>query len=168
MLDKRSLLEAPEKIEPLHGEVTAANIGLVDDDGILLLEGVNFDFSLGTDIAIVGHTDLNSVPLAVSGRRIGYVGPITYLFSASVRDNLLLGLRHRPNRVPDDGSAGEPSRTRAIEEARQPGTIDYDMAAYWIDYPRAGVANRAELELRMIEVLRLVDLEEDVHLFGLR
>src|ERR1700730_2411526 len=50
MLDKRSLLEAPEKVEPLHGEVTAANIGLVDDDGILLLEGVNFEFSLGTDV----------------------------------------------------------------------------------------------------------------------
>ena len=194
MLDKRSLLEAPEKVEPLHGEVTAANIGLVDDDGILLLEGVNFDFSLGTDVAIVGQsnsgrnlvpqlfarlvtptsgrlvigdTDLNSVPLAVSGRRIGYVGPITYLFSASVRDNLLLGLRHRPSRAPDDGSA-RPSRAREIEEARKSGNIDYDIDADWIDYPQAGVANQAELELRVVEVLRLVDLEEDVHLFGLR
>ena len=195
MLDKRSLLEAPEKVEPLHGEVTAANIGLVDDDGILLLEGVNFEFSLGTDVAIVGQsnsgrnlipqlfarlvtptsgrlaigdTDLNSVPLAVSGRRIGYVGPITYLFSASVRDNLLLGLRHRPRRVPDDGSAGEPSRAREIEEARKSGNIEYDIAADWIDYQQAGVADAAELELRMVEVLRLVDFEEDVHLFGLR
>jgi putative ABC transport system ATP-binding protein len=195
MLDKRSLLEAPEKVEPLHGEVTAANIGLVDDDGILLLEGVNFEFSLGTDVAIVGQsnsgrnlipqlfarlvtptsgrlaigdTDLNSVPLAVSGRRIGYVGPITYLFSASVRDNLLLGLRHRPRRVPDDGSAGERSRAREIEEARKSGNVEYDIAADWIDYQQAGVADAAELELRMVEVLRLVDFEEDVHLFGLR
>jgi ABC-type multidrug transport system fused ATPase/permease subunit len=195
MLDKRSLLEAPEKVEPLHGEVTAANIGLVDDDGILLLEGVNFEFSLGTDVAIVGQSnsgrnlipqlfarlvtptsgrlaigdsDLNSVPLAVSGRRIGYVGPITYLFSASVRDNLLLGLRHRPRRVPDDGSAGERSRAREIEEARKSGNIEYDIAADWIDYQQAGVADAAELELRMVEVLRLVDFEEDVHLFGLR
>ena len=195
MVDNRSLLEAPEKVEPLHGEVTAANIGLVDDDGILLLEGVNFDFSLGTDIAIVGQsnsgrnlipqlfarlvtptsgrlvigeTDLNSVPLAVSGRRIGYVGPITYLLSTSVRDNLLLGLRHRPNRLPDDGSAGEQSRAREIEEARKSGNIDYDIAADWIDYQQAGVLDAAGLELRMAEVLRLVDLEEDVHLFGLR
>src|SRR3984893_6308428 len=195
MLDKRSLLEAPEKVEPLHGEVTAANIGLVDDDGILLLEGVNFEFSLGTDVAIVGQsnsgrnlipqlfarlvtptsgrlaigdTDLNSVPLAVSGRRIGYVGPITYLFSASVRDNLLLGLRHRPRRVPDDGSAGEPSRAREIEEARKSGNIEYDIAADWIDYQQAGVADAAEMEPRMVEVRRLVDFEEDVHLFGLR
>jgi putative ABC transport system ATP-binding protein len=195
MLDKRLLLDEPERVEPLAGEVTATNLGVTDSDGIHLLEAVSFDFPLGTDVAIVGQsnsgrnlvpqlfarlvtptsgrlaigdTDLNSVPLAVSGRRIGYVGPITYLFSASVRDNLLLGLRHRPNRVPDDGSAGEQSRAREIEEARKSGNIDYDIAADWVDYQQAGVADAAELELRMVEVLRLVDLEEDVHLFGLR
>ena len=195
MLDKRLLIEEPEHVEPLHGEVSAANLGVTDSDGIHLLEGVNFDFPLGADVAIVGQsnsgrnlvpqlfarlvtptsgrlaigdTDLNSVPLAVSGRRIGYVGPITYLFSTSVRDNLLLGLRHRPNRVPDDGSSDERSRSRAIEEARSSGNIDYDIAADWIDYRQAGVADAAELELRIVEVLRLVDIEEDVHFFGLR
>src|SRR5204863_4156657 len=166
MLDKRLLIEEPEHVEPFHGEVSAANLGVTDSDGIHLLEGVNFEFPLGTDVAIVGQsnsgrnlvpqlfarlvtptsgrlcigdTDLNSVPLAVSGRRIGYVGPITYLFSASVKDNLLLGLRHRPNRMPGDGSAGERSRTREIEEAQKSGNIDYDVAADWIDYPQAGV-----------------------------
>jgi ABC-type multidrug transport system fused ATPase/permease subunit len=195
MLDKRLLLEEPEHIEPFAGEVTATNLGVTDSDGIHLLEAVNFDFPLGTDVAIVGQsnsgrnlvpqlfarlvtptsgrlaigdTDLNSVPLAVSGRRIGYVGPITYLFSASVRDNLLLGLRHRSSRLPDDGSASKQSRAREIEEAQKSGNIDYDIAADWIDYAQAGVANRAELDLRIVEVLRLVDLEEDVHLFGLR
>jgi ABC-type multidrug transport system fused ATPase/permease subunit len=195
MLDKRALLEEPEQVEPLSGEVIGSNLGVTDSDGIHLLESVSFDFPLGNDIAIVGQsnsgrnlipqlfarlvtptsgrlvigdTDLNSVPLAVSGRRIGYVGPITYLFSASVRDNLLLGLRHRPNPVPNDGSAGEQSRAREIEEARKSGNIDYDIAADWIDYQQAGVADAAELKLRVVEVLRLVDLEEDVHLFGLR
>src|ERR1700756_4789625 len=57
MLDKRSLLEAPETVEPLRGEVTAANVGLVDGDGILLLEGVNFEFPLGSDVAIVGQSN---------------------------------------------------------------------------------------------------------------
>src|SRR5947209_10713117 len=195
MLDKRLLLDEPEHVEPFAGDVAATSLGVTDSDGIHLLEGVNFDFPLGTDVAIVGQSnsgrnlvpqlfarlvmptsgrlvigdiDLNNVPLAVSGRRIGYVGPLTYLFSASVRDNLLLGLRHRPNREPDDGSAGEPSRSRAIEEARQSGNIDYDIAADWVDYRQAGVADAAGLELRILEVLRLVDLEEEVHLFGLR
>src|SRR5690348_13237513 len=100
MLDKRLLLEEPEHVQPLAGEVAATSLGVTDSDGIHLLEAVNFDFPLGTDVAIVGQsnsgrnlvpqlfaklvtptsgrlvisdTDLNSIPLTVSGRRIGYV-----------------------------------------------------------------------------------------------
>ena len=193
MLDKRLLLEEPETVEPLRGEVTAANLSLMDSDGIHLLEGINFEFPLGTDVAIVGQsssgrnfvpqlfarlvtptsgrlmigeTDINNVPLAVSGRRIGYVGPSTCLLSASVRDNLLLGLRHRPNRSPDNED--EQPRARAIEEARQSGNSEFDVAADWVDYQQAGVADAAGLQARIVEVLRIVDLDDDVHLFGLR
>src|SRR5216684_1654685 len=193
MLDRHLLLEEPETVEPFRGEVTAANLNLVDSDGIHLLEAINFEFPLGTDVAIVGQsssgrnfvpqlfarlvtptsgrlmigeTDINNVPLAVSGRRIGYVGPSTCLLSASVRDNLLLGLRHRPNRSPDNEDI-QP-RARAIEEARQSGNSEFDVAADWVDYQQAGVADAAELEARIVEVLRLVDLDDDVPLLGLR
>src|SRR5215831_4908245 len=97
MLDKRLLLDEPERVEPLRGAVTAANLGVTDSDGIHLLEELSFDFPLGTDVAIVGQSnsgrnlvpqlfahlvtptsgrlaigdiDLNTVSLAVSGRRI--------------------------------------------------------------------------------------------------
>jgi putative ABC transport system ATP-binding protein len=192
MLDRRLLLEQPEAVEPLRGDVTAANLNVVDADGLHLLETVSFAFPLGTDVAVVGQgssgrnlvpqlfprliaptsgrlvigeIDLNSVPLAVSGRRIGYVGPTTYLLSASVKDNLLLGLRHQPNRAPDDQ---DKLRARAIEEARQTGNSESDIAADWVDYRQAGVADAAELGARIVEVLRLVELDDDVHLLGLR
>jgi putative ABC transport system ATP-binding protein len=187
MLDKRLLLEAPEQVEPFHGEITAVNLNVVDSDGIPLLEAVNFDFPLGTDVAIVGQgssgrnlvpqlfarlvtptsgrlcigdIDINTLPLAATARRIGYIGPITYLFSATVRDNLLLGLRHWPTRLPKG--------SRELEEASTSGNSEFGIAGDWVDYRQAGVADAAELEGRMVEVLRLVDLEEDVHVFGLR
>ena len=195
MLDRRLLLEEPDEVEPFHGEINASNVSVVDSDGIPLLEGVSFELPLGTDVAVVGQsnsgrnlvsqlfprlvtptsgrlligeTDINSLPLAVSGRRIGYVGPITYLFSTSVRDNLLLGLRHRSQRIPDDRLAGGQTRGRAVDEARKSGNSEFDVTADWVDYRQAGVADSAELDARIVEVLRLVDLDEDVHLFGLR
>ncbi len=196
MLDKRLLLEAPERIEPLSGEVVAANLEVVDDDGIHLLEGVDFTFPLGADIGIVGHSnsgrntlpqvmarlenptggrltiggaDLSTLPYAVSGQRIGYVGPTTYLLSASVRDNLLLGLRHRPRGgVDGPDAAARAERKRRQEEARQSGNSEYDIQDDWIDYEQAGVADMSALEARVLEVLRLVDLEDDIYHLGLR
>jgi putative ABC transport system ATP-binding protein len=195
MVDRRLLIDEPEHIEPLAGEVAAANIDVVDGDGIHLLEGVNFEFPLGTDVGIVGHSnsgrnmlpqlvarlvspttgrltiggmDLGTMPFALSGRRIGYVGPMTYLFSASVRDNLLVGLRHRPHETQDYDAAAKAERERLVEEARLSGNSPFDIAADWVDYEQAGVADAAELETRIIEVLRLVDLDEEVYLLGLR
>ena len=196
MIDKRLLLEIPERIEPFSGEVVAANLEVVDDDGIHLLEGVDFTFPLGADIGIVGHSnsgrntlpqvmarlenptggrltiggaDLSTLPYAVSGQRIGYVGPTTYLLSASVRDNLLLGLRHRPRGgVDGPDAAARAERKRRQEEARQSGNSEYDIQDDWIDYEQAGVADMSALEARILEVLRLVDLEDDIYHLGLR
>lgn len=196
MLDKRLLLEIPERVERFTGEVAAANLEVVDDDGIHLLEGVDFNFPLGTDIGIVGHSnsgrntlpqvmarlenptggrltiggsDLSTLPFAVTGRRIGYVGPTTYLLSASVRDNLLIGLRHRPHGVVNDAdAAARTERKRLQEEARQSGNSEYDVADDWIDYEQAGVADMRALEARILDVLRLVDLDDDIYHLGLR
>jgi putative ABC transport system ATP-binding protein len=196
MLDRRLLLERPERVEPLSGEVVASHVDVVDADGIHLLEGVDFNFPVGTDIAIVGASnsgrntlpqlmarletptggrltiggaDITLLPFAVTGRRIGYVGPTTCLLSASVRDNLLLGLRHTPREVTDEGSAGDKSeRSRRVAEARQSANSPYDIDADWIDYELAGVSDQAGLEERIHEVLRLVDLDDDIYHLGLR
>jgi hypothetical protein len=55
-----------------------------------------------------------------------------------------------------------------IEEARQSGNSDLDTAAEWVDDQQVGVADATALESRVVEVLRLFDLEEDVYCFGLR
>jgi hypothetical protein len=109
------------------------------------------------------------LPLAVIGRRIGYVGPMPHLFAGSLRDNMLLALRHRPlypARYDDDGTARR--RARQIEESRRSGNIDFDLNADWVDYEAAGVRLPLELSRRMAEILRRVDFEDDVYEFGLR
>src|SRR5262249_28814251 len=43
-----------------------------------------------------------------------------------------------------------------------------DIAADWVDYAQAGVANADELENRVVALLRAVDLEEAIFELGLR
>src|SRR5207237_5133486 len=122
MLDPRLLLDEGA-VEPPQGEVELGNVSLIDSDGIRLLDGFSLSFPFGTHVALVGPSnggknlvpqllarltsptsgqislggvDLASLSFAASGRLIGYVGPTTHLFAASIGDNLLLGLRHRP------------------------------------------------------------------------
>jgi ABC-type multidrug transport system fused ATPase/permease subunit len=196
MLDPRLLLDEQEAIEPPQGEVEFSNVSLVDSDGLRLLDGVSASFRLGTHVALVGPSnggknlvpqllarlhmptagqislggiDLASLSFAASGRLIGYVGPTTHLFSASIRDNLLLGLRHRPGGAGDsDEEVRAAERERAIEEARRSGNCELDIAADWIDYAQAGVEDAAALELRLLEVVRTVGLDRDLYRFGLR
>src|SRR5262249_56553043 len=117
-----------DKVEPPQGEVELTNVGVVDSDGIRLLDGLSLAFPLGTHVALVGPSnggknlvpqllarldtptsgqiatggiDLASLSFAASGRLISYVGPATNLFSASICDNLLYGFRlrtHHPGR----------------------------------------------------------------------
>jgi hypothetical protein len=116
----------------------------VDADGIHLLDSINLEFP--------------SAPMLRSWarqQRQKFPAPIP---PASVRDNLLLGLRHRPGRTPYSGAVPATGRERAIEEARQSGNSELDITADW----QAGVADAAALESGIVKMLRLVDLEEDV------
>lgn len=192
LLDARLLLEEPDAAAAVAGDIAFSNVSLVDSDGVRLLDGVGFVLPPGAHAALLGpgsggknivpqllarlHTptagrisigaaDLNSLPFPLTGRVVGYVGATTYLFSASIAENLLIGLRYRPNA--QAGGASDAEGTRAIEEARRSGNSELDIAADWIDYGQAGVADQAELQRRMIDVLRLVGLDGDVYLFGL-
>jgi putative ABC transport system ATP-binding protein len=194
MIDARLLEEEAGTVLPLSGEIAVDNLSLIEYERALVLDGVSFTMRPDEHLAIIGQggsgkselalllarllrptggritiggIDLATLPVAVTGRRIGYVDATPYLFAGTWRYNLLVGLRHRPNPSTDDRSANRRQRARAIEEARRSGNSDLDVAADWIDYRQAGVADAAELEARIVEVLQLVELDEDVHLLGL-
>jgi putative ABC transport system ATP-binding protein len=85
-----------------------------------------------------------------------------------LRDNLLLGLRHRPIRPAEYDAATAKRRSGQIYEAQRSGNIDLDLHADWLDYESAEVADAAGLSERMTEVLACLDFDEVVYTFGLR
>jgi putative ABC transport system ATP-binding protein len=195
MIDAKLLLADPETIAPFTGDVAVANLSLVGDDNGRVVDAVSFTVGSAEHVAIIGQSgsgkselamllarlvqptsgritigghDIAGLPVAVIGRRIGYVGNTPYVFTGTLRDNLLLGLRHRPVRPAEYDEATAKRRARDLFEARRSGNIDFDPHADWIDYESAEVTDPNELTQRIAEVLARLDFEDDVYTLGLR
>jgi putative ABC transport system ATP-binding protein len=180
---------------PLEGEVVFASLTVTDEAGGRILDGVGASFPLDAKVAVVGPggsgreglamalarllppaagsvsiggRNLAEMPEAVIGSRMAYAGPEPYLFPVSVRDNLLYGLKHRPLRPANYDGEAERRREAARREARRAGNPDYDPNADWIDYEAAGVDGPAALEARLVDLLKIIELDEDVYQLGLR
>ena len=195
MVDAGLLLAEPATIPHLSGEMLVANLSLAGDDKSRLVDAVSFTVGLDEHVTIIGQAgggkgelaqllarltppsggritiggvDIAELPLAVIGRRIGYVDATPYLFSGTLRDNLLSGLRHHPVLPASHNEETAKKRAKELVEARRAGNIDFDIDADWIDYESAGVADAETLSQRIAEVLAELGFEDDVYGFGLR
>ena len=193
--DERAQLEEPATIPPLVGELRASNVTLVGESGEHLLDGVSFHLDLPAHVAIIGpagsgkeelslilgglveptsgrvtigELDLAAQPEAVLGRRIGYVGNPTMVFAGSIEDNLLYGLKYRPQRPRPVGEDALSRYEREMAEATQSGNSPHDPQADWIDYAAAGIEDPARRVTGIVRILELVRLDGDVFGLGLR
>ncbi|GGF51251.1 hypothetical protein GCM10011611_67130 [Aliidongia dinghuensis] len=195
LIDRTLQMAEPDVIPHLAGEIATSGLGYSEDDRAHILDGVDLTLPPGRQIAIVGNgtsgkselamllarllvpttgriliggLDVNQLPYAVTGRRIAYIGANAGLFAASIRDNLLFGLKHRPVRPPERDSADDKRRQKALGEARRAGNLDFDIEADWVDYAEAGCADVPAMTRRLLEVVGYVDLEDDIYRLGLR
>jgi putative ABC transport system ATP-binding protein len=189
----QALIESPQL--PKDGALRASNVSLLDESGGRLVDNVSFEAKPGEHIALVGKPgsgaselaqllarlmppssgsielggiDLTRAPEAVTGRAIGYVGASAYLFPARVRDNVLYGLKHRPIRERDYEKELAAEREFQLREAMRTGSSTLDIDADWIDYQAAGCTGPEDVEARIVDLLRAVDLEETIFELGLR
>lgn len=190
---EESQVASPETPVDLKGEVAMRNLTYNDEQDQPILESLSATLPMPAKVALVGGSgrdemlqlmagllvphrgsisiagnDLSSLPEAVTGRRIGYVGPTSYIFNDTLAGNLYFGLRHRPLREPDRDEAAVANWNRELREAHASGNSADDLTADWTDYAAAGAKDPAELQAITIDVLRMVELEEDVYQFGLR
>jgi putative ABC transport system ATP-binding protein len=190
----QALAEKPPAV-PRAGSLRAAGLNVVDESGARVLEDVSFEIGLDQHVAVVARhgsganelaqvvarltmpssgaldlagTDLTRAPEAFTGRAFSYVGSPAYLFPMSVRENIVYGLKHMPLREASYEGAEAKEREFQLNEAERTGSCPLDIGAEWIDYAAAGAADGAQLEGRIIELLRAVDLEESIFELGLR
>ena len=180
---------------PSAGSVQVSSLALAGEAGTKLIDGVSFTVGLDQHVAIlgshaagtgeltqilggllvpsggrieVGGTDMTKAPESVTGRGMAYVGPSAYLFPNSVRDNLLYGLRHYPIRPAGYEGQALADHDFQLKEARRTDSTLLDFNADWIDYQAAGAAGPEEMEVRILEALKTVELEETIFELGLR
>src|SRR3954471_12030896 len=193
--DPALMLDEPGEVPRFEGELAVSNLSLAEDDRNRIIDAVTFSMRLDEHVAVIGPSgsgknelalllarlmrptggritiggrELGELPLAVIGYRIGYASATPHLFTGILRDNLLMGLPHRPVGPAEYSETEARRRARQAEEARRSGNIDFDLHADWVDYEAAGVANAEELSARIIELLTRLDFETDVYNFGLR
>lgn len=185
--------EAPEEIPRLEGELRATGVVVRDDNEDPVLDGVTFSLPLPSRIAIVGPAgsgkealtlvlaglltpqsgrvtiggiDLATASDAVLGRRIAYVGNPTAIFSGTIEDNLVYGLRYRPAGDLEDAKLS--ARGRARSEAALAGNAPYDIMSEWTNWQALGLSDADSRLESIVEVLRTVRLDGDVYGLGLR
>ena len=193
MLEEETQTEEPESSPEFSGKLVASNISLSEDDGLRVIDGASLSIDLPRHVALVGpggsgknelsqvlarlltpdsgrlsigDHNLIELPETVVGRKISYVGQNAYMFAGTIRDNLLYGLKHRPQA--ERPMEGEDAKQREweIREAKSSGNLEYDRLADWVDM--AAVGGSDNLAARINEVLRVAGLSTDIYQIGLR
>ena len=184
MLDESLQHGSPPAGSRVEGDIAASGLALKDETGTSFLEGVSLSVPANAKVAVVGAAGSGREELAlvlarlmsptsgaltiggeradrmhegVIGRRLAFVGPQAFLFNATVRDNLLYGLKHEPN-------PGARPDSRWAAEAAVAGNSTDDVKGDWVDHEALG----GDALARLIEVLGMVDLDRDVFDLGLR
>ena len=109
----------------------------------------------------IGQTDVASLSTSQVAAAISYVPPDPELFSGTIRENILLALRH------DTPAPGDLAELR-WREAQRTGNPMVAEDADWCDYERAGASSPDELEDGMIDLLCDLPIGSDLYEFGLR
>jgi putative ABC transport system ATP-binding protein len=106
-----------------------------------------------TGTVLLDSVELAQLHSGVAGRQIAYAGSEPRMFTGTLFDNLVYGLRHHPV-----GSDGVPARVAG----------DGAPAEEWLDLSLIGVTDRAGVVASILEVSRLVGLDEELFALGLR
>ncbi len=180
---------------PLGNELALAGVTFSEDGRVKLLDSVTLAVPTAMRLAVIGSAgsgkdvlgqvlarlvaptggsvrldgkDFFQVPEYLLGARTAYIGQETYLFPLSVRDNLLFGLKFRPVTPATYDDATRAIREAFWKEAERANNPPFDPNADWVDYELAGATGPADLLPRMVDVLRQVEIDEDIYSLGLR
>jgi putative ABC transport system ATP-binding protein len=168
----------PEPVPELAGAYDVRNATVLLDGSVRALDQLQLAIRASQHVAVVGtagsgkstltlvlaklygysgtvlldRMELAQVPPGIAGRQIAYVSSEPRLFTGTVFENLIYGLRHQ--------SAGAGPAATSLAPV--------DGSGGWLNLDPVGVSDRAGLVATVLDAARLVALDDDVFAFGLR
>jgi putative ABC transport system ATP-binding protein len=112
-----------------------------------------------------GTTNISDLTEAITGHRVGYVDKNTYLFTGTIRDNLLYPLKHRP--VTSDPHADLNQRAIESDLATRAGNSTHHVSDQWVDLTAIGIGDDQALSNRIRQIIEAVDLGDEIYQIGL-
>ncbi len=110
----------------------------------------------------IGHYDLATLPRSIFSSRLAFASNTPVLFPGSIRDNLLYGLRVKPQ-----ASRRLDFTKQSLREALRTGNPLDSITDPWIDFAALGVEDAAGLDRRLVEILSRLGLGDDLYRYGL-
>ncbi|MFT5218294.1 MAG: putative ABC transport system ATP-binding protein [Planctomycetota bacterium] len=190
LLDPSLLNDLPKSIKLPSREIQANNVRYSEDGLYYGIDGASFKYSLTQHAAAVGlgnsgkdelallvarlispssgnltmgEISMQELPEAITGNRIAYVGSNVYLFSGSVYDNICYSLKHQPHPIVDEDDETLIERQESALAGNSPHRFDDS----WVDFRSVGTQNHGEFIEKIIDVLRCVEMDEEIYQFGL-
>ena len=187
ILDQR-----PESLQLPGREILANNLRYSEDGLYFSIDGTSFKFSIDQHCAAVGlgnsgkdelaglvarlinpssgnltigDLKMQDLPESITGKRLAYVGSSSFMFNGTVFDNLCYSLKHQPVNNAQHEQDKELEHERQLAELAGNSPNRYDDE--WIDHAALGLGSRQELVARIIEILKSVEVDEEIYQFGL-
>ena len=165
-----------------------------EDEYVKSLDGLTINLNPGEHAAIIGpggsgrgdfakllvrllqpdngqikYADLNIAKLSESiiGRSVSYVDQQSFVFNDSVMANLIYGLKNRPIAdFPYSESEAKEKHTEIADAIASANSTD-DIKANWINLQSAGFEDETSFNTRLIEILDIADIAQDIYQLGL-
>ncbi|MCY4148915.1 MAG: ABC transporter ATP-binding protein [Gammaproteobacteria bacterium] len=115
----------------------------------------------------IGDSNLSDLSEVVLGRKLAYVDSSSFVFNDTVYANLFYGLKYRPVQSPDYSDSELAERKRDISDSEKSGNAIEDVHADWVDLESAGLDSRDALDSRLLDILNVAELGQDIYQLGL-
>ncbi len=195
MVDAQMQAPSSDPVPPLEGSIEVSNLNVTDETGSVLLEDADFSLPINSITAAIGPlgsgagtmanvlaglinptsgrlringNTLADLPQSVRGRRLSYAGSESYLPQSSLLGSLLYVNKHAPLRPRDETDLTIDTHPNSHAEAIASGNTLLDYYADWVDYDAMGISGPDEIYPKILNVLKLVEMDETVYDLAMR